>query len=81
MGRFDCGEFLDWKRDGRGRIVTGMTNKPEFRPKNRKTGTWTVVISTDGQEYHVGDFQNEEEAARWIAANSENWPAPMDKSK
>jgi hypothetical protein len=58
-----------------------MANKPEFRPKKRKTGTWTVVISTDGHEYHVGDFENEEEAARWIAANSENWPAPMDKSK
>jgi hypothetical protein len=58
-----------------------MTNKPEFRPKKRKTGTWTVVISTDGHEYRVGDFENEEEAARWIAANSENWPAPVDKSK
>jgi hypothetical protein len=81
VGQFDCGEFLDWKRAGLGRIVTGMTNKSEFRPKKRKTGTWTVVISTDRHEYHVGDFETEEEAACWMAANSENWPAPMDKSK
>jgi hypothetical protein len=77
----DCGEFLDWKSAGLGHIVTGMTNKPEFRPKKRKTGTWTVVISTDAHAYHVGDFETEEEATIWIAGNSENWPVPMDKSK
>jgi hypothetical protein len=59
-----------------------MTEKPEFHPKIRKTGSWTVVVSTgNGPDSHVGDFDTEEEAVRWIAANSKNWPTPADKSK
>ncbi|MET3840455.1 hypothetical protein ABIE49_002533 [Bradyrhizobium sp. OAE829] len=50
--------------------------KPEFQPKQRKTGTWTVVVVTgNGPDSHVGDFATKKEAADWIAANSEDWPA------
>jgi hypothetical protein len=59
-----------------------MIKKPEFRPKRRKVGSWTVVISTgNGPDSHVGDFDAEEVAVRWIAANSKNWPTRADKSK
>jgi hypothetical protein len=30
---------------------------------------------------HVGNFATEEEANRWIATESKNWPDPMDKLK
>lgn len=50
--------------------------KPEFQPKRLKTGTWTVVVVTgNGPDSHVGDFDTKKEAADWIAANSEGWPA------
>jgi hypothetical protein len=57
--------------------ILGMSRKPKFHSKMIKDGRWTVAVSTGyGPVSHVGNFATEEEANRWIATNSKNWPQP-----
>src|SRR5579871_743702 len=59
-----------------------MSEKPKFHSKMIKDGRWTVAVSTGyGPESHVGNFATEEEANRWIATESKNWPQTADKPK
>ena len=59
--------------------IFGMSEKPKFHSKMIKDGRWTVAIRTGyGPVSHVGDFTTEEEANRWIATDSKNWPQPAD---
>jgi hypothetical protein len=59
-----------------------MTEKPTFKPKINKTGSWFVAVTTGhGPESHIGDFSTEKEAERWISAKSKDWPHPVDISK
>jgi hypothetical protein len=54
----------------------------EFHPRKLKNGRWSVIITTGyGPDSHVGDFATEEEAERWISANSKSWPQPAVKPK
>ena len=62
--------------------ILGMSEKPKFHSKMIKDGRWTVAVSTAyGPVSHVGNFATEEEANRWIATDSKNWPPPADKPK
>jgi hypothetical protein len=57
-----------------------MSEKPKFHSKMIKDGRWTVAVKTGyGPVSHVGNFATEEEANRWIATDSKNWPQPADK--
>lgn len=48
---------------------------PEFEPKQGKSGRWFVSVKTGvGPDSHVGDFETEAEARKWILAKSQNWP-------
>jgi hypothetical protein len=59
--------------------IFGMSEKPKFHSKMIKDGRWTVAIRTGyGPVSHVGNFATEEEANRWIAIDSKNWPKPAD---
>jgi hypothetical protein len=59
--------------------IFGMSEKPKFHSKMIKDGRWTVAIRTGyGPVSHVGNFATEEEANRWIATDSKNWPQPAD---
>jgi hypothetical protein len=59
-----------------------MTEKPKFHSKMIKNGRWTVAVAMGyGPASYVGDFATEEEAQRWISANSKDWPQPADKPK
>ena len=41
-------------------------------------GRGTVrVITGNGPESHVGDFATEEEADKWIATKSKDWPSKL----
>ena len=57
-----------------------MSEKPKFHSKMIKDGRWTVAVSTgNGPVSRVGNFATEEEANRWIATESKNWPNLVDK--
>jgi hypothetical protein len=74
-------ELGDWTILFQARIL-GMNEKPKFHSKMIKDGRWTVAVSSGyGPVCHVGNFATEEEANRWIATDSKNWPQPVDKPK
>jgi hypothetical protein len=59
-----------------------MTKKPKFCPEMTKSGRWFVAITTGyGPDSHVGDFETEEEAHRWISTKSKDWPHPVGHPK
>ena len=59
--------------------IFGMSEKPKFHSKMIKDGRWTVAARTGyGPVSHVGNFATEEDANRWIATDSKNWPQPAD---
>jgi hypothetical protein len=62
--------------------ILRMSEKPKFHSMMIKDGRWTVAVRTGyGPVSHVGNFATEEEANRWIATESKNWPHPVDKPK
>jgi hypothetical protein len=62
--------------------ILGMSEKLKFHSKMIKDGRWSVAVNTgNGAISHVGNFATEEEANRWIATESKNWPNPVDKPK
>jgi len=62
--------------------ISVMTEKPAFHPEMSKSGRWFVAVITGcGPDSHVGDFETEKEAQRWISTKSKDWPHPMDKPK
>jgi len=61
-----------------------MPDKTKFYAKTTPGGRWTVRILTGcGPDSHVGDFETEEEAQRWISTKSKDWEEAYswDKSK
>jgi hypothetical protein len=64
--------------------ILRMPDKSKFYPKTTQGGRWTVRIFTGhGPDSHVGDFETEEEAQRWISTKSKDWEAAhsADESK
>ncbi|MCA6103851.1 hypothetical protein [Bradyrhizobium australafricanum] len=53
-----------------------MTTKtPHFQPEKTKDGRWFVAVKTgNGQDSHIGDFDTEADAERWIATKAKYWP-------
>jgi hypothetical protein len=67
------------------RVLRGsgvITEKPKFHSKMIKNGRWTVrVITGQGPDSHIGDFATEQEADKWIAAKSKDWPLKPGEQK
>jgi hypothetical protein len=62
--------------------IGSMTEKPKFRAEMNRSGRWFVAITTGyGPDSHVGDFETEEEAQRWISTRSKDWPHPVNKTE
>jgi len=65
-----------WNVDGQHRIFSGMTIKtPHFQPEKTKDGRWFVAVKTgNGPDSHIGDFDTQADAERWIATKAKYWP-------
>jgi len=54
--------------------ILRMPDKSKFYAKMTQAGRWTVRILTGrGPDSHVGDFETEEEAQRWISTKAKDW--------
>jgi hypothetical protein len=52
---------------------------PEFVPEMIKSGRWFVSVKTgNGPDSHIGDFETEADAKKWIATKSQYWPGKPD---
>jgi hypothetical protein len=60
--------------------IAAMTKTlPKFEPQMIKSGRWFVsVVTGNGPDSHVGDFETEAEAKHWILTKSEYWPGKPD---
>ena len=48
---------------------------PQFEPAMGTSGRWFVSVQTgQGPNSHIGDFETESEAERWIATKAKYWP-------
>ena len=65
-----------WNVGHQPRILSGMTPKtPHFQPEKTKDGRWFVAVKTgNGPDSHIGDFDTEADAERWIATKAKYWP-------
>lgn len=65
-----------WNVGHQHRILSGMTTKtPHFQPEKTKDGRWFVAVKTgNGPDSHIGDFDTEADAERWIATKAKYWP-------
>ena len=55
---------------------------PQFETKMIKSGRWFVsVITGNGPDSHIGDFETEAEAEHWILTKSKYWPGKPDAPK
>ena len=55
---------------------------PHFEPEMIKSGRWFVAVKTgNGPDSHIGDFDNEAEARRWISIKAKYWPGKADQTK
>jgi hypothetical protein len=49
---------------------------PRFKPKMVKSGRWFVsVVTGNGPDSHIGDFETEAAAKNWILTKSRYWPS------
>jgi hypothetical protein len=56
--------------------------KPAFRPEITKSGRWFVAVVTgNGPNSHIGDFDTEEQAKEWIETKARFWPGGPAKSE
>ena len=52
---------------------------PQFEPTMGTSGRWFVSVQTGkGPNSHIGDFETESEAERWIATKAKYWPCKPD---
>jgi hypothetical protein len=55
---------------------------PQFEPQMIKGGRWFVsVVTGNGPDSHIGDFETEVEAKRWILTKSQYWPGKPEAPK
>ena len=52
---------------------------PQFEPVMGASGRWFVAVQTGkGPNSHIGDFETELEAKRWISTKAKYWPSKPD---
>jgi hypothetical protein len=55
---------------------------PRFKPQMIKSGRWFVsVVTGNGPDSHIGDFETEADAENWILNKSRYWPSKPDAPK
>ena len=55
---------------------------PQFEPVMSTSGRWFVSVQTGkGPNSHIGDFETELEAERWISTKAKYWPSKPDAPK
>ena len=55
---------------------------PRFTPQMIKSGRWFVsVVTGNGPDSHIGDFETEADAKNWILTKSRYWPSKLDAPK
>jgi hypothetical protein len=64
------------------RIMSMTEERPHFSPQMTTSGRWFVSVETgNGPDSHIGDFDSEAQARKWISTKAKYWPGKADDAK